>query len=101
MSGDLGLAGRSLEDVIVEPARAPLIPGFAEVKRAALGAGALGCSIAGAGPSVFAIARPGRHVDAIARAMRRAFRRHADLGSDLLVSRLNRRGARLLNGARA
>ena len=53
-SGDLALIGRSLVDVVVEPHRAPLIPGFAAVKAAALTAGALGCSISGAGPSLFA-----------------------------------------------
>ncbi|MCM2278863.1 MAG: homoserine kinase [Oligoflexia bacterium] len=51
---DLALVGRSLADVLIEPQRARLIPGFEAVKRAALGAGALGCSISGAGPSVFA-----------------------------------------------
>ncbi|HWK90490.1 MAG TPA: homoserine kinase [Longimicrobium sp.] len=53
-AGDLALVGRSLADVLVEPWRAPLIPGFAAVKQAALAAGALGCSISGGGPSVFA-----------------------------------------------
>jgi homoserine kinase len=52
--GDLALIGRSLRDVVVEPHRAPLIPGFAAVKAAAMGAAALGCSISGGGPSVFA-----------------------------------------------
>ncbi|MEY2747154.1 MAG: hypothetical protein RL112_2196, partial [Planctomycetota bacterium] len=51
---DLSLVRAGLEDVLVEPRRAPLIPGFAEVKRAALDCGALGASISGAGPSVFA-----------------------------------------------
>ncbi|HEX6037671.1 homoserine kinase [Longimicrobium sp.] len=53
-AGDLALIGRSLADVIVEPHRAPLIPGFAQVKAAAMEAGALGCSISGGGPSLFA-----------------------------------------------
>lgn len=53
-SGDLALIARSLRDVIVEPHRAVLIPGFDAVKAAAMDAGALGCSISGAGPSVFA-----------------------------------------------
>jgi homoserine kinase len=42
-----------MHDVIVEPARAHLIPGFHEVKEAALGAGALACSISGGGPTLF------------------------------------------------
>lgn len=53
-SGDLALIGRSMRDVLVEPHRAALIPGFGAVKAAAMEAGALGCSISGAGPSVFA-----------------------------------------------
>ena len=51
---DLDLIRRSFHDVLIEPHRADLIPGFRAVQRAARAAGALGCSIAGAGPSVFA-----------------------------------------------
>jgi homoserine kinase len=53
-TGDLALIGRSLRDCVVEPHRARLIPGFHAVQAAAMEAGALGCSISGAGPSVFA-----------------------------------------------
>jgi homoserine kinase len=52
---DVSLFGRALDDRYAEPARAPLMPGFVEAKRAALGAGALGASISGAGPSAFAV----------------------------------------------
>lgn len=52
--GDAALVRAGLEDVLVEPRRAPLIVGFPAVKQAALGAGAMGASISGAGPSVFA-----------------------------------------------
>ncbi len=52
--GDPGLIAAGLNDVLVEPRRASLVPGFAAVKQAALDAGALGASISGAGPSVFA-----------------------------------------------
>jgi homoserine kinase len=51
---DLALIGRSLADVVVEPARERLVPGFRAVKAAALDAGALGSSLSGAGPSLFA-----------------------------------------------
>lgn len=54
-SGDLALLGRAIDDRIAEPARAPLLPGFATAKAAALEAGALGCSISGSGPTVFAL----------------------------------------------
>jgi homoserine kinase len=53
-SGDLELIGRCLQDLIVEPKRAPLVTGFEAVKGAALGSGALGCSLSGSGPSLFA-----------------------------------------------
>ena len=51
--GDHALVAAGLRDVLVEPRRAYLIPGFAAVKQAALAHGALGASISGAGPSVF------------------------------------------------
>jgi homoserine kinase len=53
-SGDLELIARSLHDIVVEPRRAPLVEGFAGVKAAATEAGALGCSLSGSGPSLFA-----------------------------------------------
>jgi homoserine kinase len=53
-SGDLALIRAGLEDVLVEPQRAHLLPCLPAVKRAALSAGALGCSFSGSGPSVFA-----------------------------------------------
>ena len=53
-NSDAGLVRAGLQDVLVEPRRAPLITGFAEVKAAAIDAGAMGASISGAGPSVFA-----------------------------------------------
>ena len=52
---DLALLGRSIDDRIAEPARASLIPGFIDAKRAAMEAGALGASISGAGPTAFAL----------------------------------------------
>ena len=52
---DYELIGRSLQDVVAEPARMHAIPGFEKMKVAALGAGALGCSISGSGPSLFAL----------------------------------------------
>jgi len=56
-TNDLDMIRASLEDVVIEPQRQALIPGFQEVRRAAIEAGALGCSISGAGPTTFAWAR--------------------------------------------
>ena len=54
-NGNFDLIKRSLQDVIIEPQRAKLIPGFYDVKEAALQENVLGCSISGAGPSIFAL----------------------------------------------
>ena len=72
-SGDADLIRAGLEDILVEPQRAHLLPALAPVKAAALDAGALGCSFSGSGPSVFAWALAG-DADAVATAMDAAFR---------------------------
>ncbi|WBO84019.1 homoserine kinase [Hymenobacter yonginensis] len=70
LQSDYDLIGRSLEDVIVEPVRSILIPGFAAVKAASLAAGALGGGISGSGPSVFMLSRDEATAQAVAQAMR-------------------------------
>lgn len=72
---DLDLLANSMEDLIIEPHRARLIPGFSQVKRAALDSGALGASISGAGPTVFAWCSRDRS-DAVEKAMVEAFADH-------------------------
>ena len=91
-TGDLELFGRSIGDALVEPIRAPLVPGFAEVRRAALDAGALGCSISGSGPSLFAFAASASAADAVADAMQAAFAA-TGVDSERYVGPVNRRGA--------
>src|SRR6185503_14489774 len=73
-SGDFALLRRSLDDGIAEPARAPLLPGFVAAKAAALDAGALGCSISGAGPTTFAFAADDATAATIAQAMVAAYK---------------------------
>lgn len=80
--GDFELIAAGLEDVLVEPRRAPLIPGFAAVKAAALAAGALGASISGAGPSMFAWCRDAEGAAQAADAMRAAFAEALGCGLD-------------------
>jgi homoserine kinase len=92
---DLGLIQANLRDVLVEPRRAPLIPGFADVKDAALAAGALGASISGAGPSVFAWLRSKIAAAAAGEAMVAAFASHGLLAR-AYVAPLEGRGARVL-----
>ena len=74
---DAALIRDGLHDVLVEPRRAPLIPGFAQVKAAALDCGALGSSISGGGPSVFAWFDAKASAERAAPTMRQAF---ADAG---------------------
>jgi len=74
-SGDAALFGRALDDRLAEPVRAPLLPGFLDAKAAALGAGALGCSISGSGPTAFALAPDRDQADRIAEAMIAAYAR--------------------------
>ncbi len=93
--GNIHLLARSIEDVIVEPVRARLIPGFKSVKSAAMEARALACSISGSGPSMFALVTNQADAKRVGRAMQKAFRR-AGLNSDLIVSRINREGACLV-----
>jgi homoserine kinase len=90
-NGDLQLLGRSLQDVVAEPARSLLIPGFAAVKSAAMGAGALGCSISGSGPSVFALCATKEVSARVGDAMVAAFGQ-AGLSCDLYISAVNTKG---------
>jgi homoserine kinase len=94
-AGDAALIRRGLHDVLVEPRRAPLIPGFAAVKQAALEAGALGASISGGGPSVFAWCADAATASRASQAMQAAFR-SAGHASDALVSPVDVPGARVL-----
>ena len=74
-ANDLALFGRAIDDRIAEPARAPLLPGFVEAKRAAMEAGALGASISGAGPTAFALVAGEAVGERVAAAMRDAYAR--------------------------
>jgi len=75
--GDASLVRDGLKDILVEPRRAPLIKGFEQVKQAALANAAMGASISGAGPSVFAWFEDRAAAQVAAEVMRRAF---ADAG---------------------
>jgi homoserine kinase len=91
---DLDMIRASFEDVVIEPQRAALIPGFHAVRRGALEAGALGCSISGAGPSMFAWTLEAA-APAVLAAMRREFTRHS-LATDDWVVEMRPAGARLI-----
>lgn len=89
---DYELIGRSLEDVIIEPVRSVLIPGFDRMKQAALEAGALGCSISGSGPSLFVLTRGEESASKAAEAMGEVMT-DVGLGFDIHLSDINRNGA--------
>ena len=101
LSGDTDLIGRSMDDVIVEPVRAPLVKGFDYVKEAAFQAGASGCTLSGSGPSMLSVAPTKRQAETIGHAMMAAFRDHAGVTSAMYVSRTNTAGAKIIsNGKR-
>ncbi len=95
-AGDLDLVSRSLVDFVAEPVRSRFVPGFSEVKRAAIEAGALGSSLSGSGPSIFALCRSLESARAVSGEMAEAFAEAAGIACDLHVSRVSARGAHLL-----
>ena len=84
---DFTMIQKSLNDVLIEPRRSPLIPGFDRVKQAALGHGALGASISGAGPSVFAWCVGKEIAETTAKHMQQAFL-EVGLESDIFISKV-------------
>jgi len=92
---DYGLLSRCIHDEIIEPARASLIPGFAYVKKSALDAGADGCSISGAGPSLFAITNNKEKAEKIGKAMKESFAKN-DLESTYYVCKSHKTGTSLV-----
>jgi homoserine kinase len=93
-TGDLALVARSLRDEVVEPHRAALIPGFSAVQAAAMQAGALGCSISGGGPSLFAWCDGDAAAERVRRAMVDAFTA-AGVAAEGWVSPVDGPGARV------
>ena len=93
---DVELLRTCLDDVVIEPQRAALIPGFARVKAAALGAGALGASISGSGPSVFALADSEETAARVRAAMVEAFGSGGVGEIDSWVSPVSCEGARVV-----
>ena len=92
-TSEFELMARALEDSIAEPRRASLVPGLAVIKRAAVSAGALGCSLSGSGPSMFALCRDRSSADQVASAMTAAVQREIGGTSQTYVSSISTRGA--------
>lgn len=92
-TNDYNLIGRSLNDVIVEPARKHLIPNFDEVKNTALQNGALGSGISGAGPSIFALCKGQEIAEKVAFAMSESYQ-NTGIEFDMHISKINPDGVK-------
>lgn len=94
MKPDYGLITRSLQDVIAEPIRSVLIPGFDDIKVTALEHGALGSGISGSGPTIFSLSTDQETAEKVGSEIRQRFV-DMKLKSDVFVSRINLTGARI------
>lgn len=92
IQADYALIARSLTDVIVEPIRGQVIPGFSAAQKAALDAGALGSGISGSGPSIFALAVGKQAAQYCGATMQNVYEQ-LGINSDVFVSAINPRGA--------
>lgn len=93
--GDYGLIGRSLEDVIAEPVRSILIPLFNEAKQTAIDNGALGCSISGSGPSIFALSKFKNTAKKVGEAFKTLYESN-EIEVNVYVSNINPIGAQVI-----
>lgn len=96
MKPDYGLISRSLKDVIAEPIRSVLIPGFENIKAAAIKAGALGCGISGSGPTIFVLSNDSATAAKTGDVIQQEFSK-LNLKSDVFVSKINEAGAKIIN----
>lgn len=94
-TSDYSIISKSLRDVVAEPARSVLIPRFYDVKNAAINNGALGCSISGSGPSIFALCRDQETATKVAVAMHAVFE-EMGMACEKYVSAVNHEGVRVL-----
>ncbi|MCA6379929.1 MAG: homoserine kinase [Cytophagales bacterium] len=95
-SKDYSLISRSLQDKIAEPIRSAFIPGFEQVREAAVRAGALGCGISGSGPTMFALSTDHATATKVGEVMQLEFLKN-NLKSEMYVSKVNQEGARILD----
>ena len=95
-TNDYDLISRSLKDVVVEPFRSQLIPGFEDIKKAALENGALGTGISGSGPSVFSLCKSDSTAEKVEKAIRETYQ-NQHIPFEIYVSKINLDGIKLLN----
>ena len=92
---DFDLIGRSLKDVIVEPIRSMLIPGYEKAKEMALAAGALGCNISGSGPSIFALCHGKPKAAAVVAAFEKLYTA-LNIDHKVYLSKINPTGTKII-----
>jgi homoserine kinase len=95
LKNDLDLIGRSLEDIIIEPIRSILIPGFDEVKIKCKEAGALGGGISGSGPSVFMLSKDEVTANAVESVMKEVYNR-IGIEFNTYVTTINKKGVEII-----
>jgi homoserine kinase len=95
-TNDYDLIGRSLVDVVIEPHRSALIPGFPELKKAATDSGALGSGISGSGPSMFALSRGEAAAIRVGESMWQAFLKY-NIEFELHISKINPKGIHIIS----
>ena len=96
LKNDLDLIGRSLEDVIIEPVRSILIPGFDEVKTKCKEAGALGGGISGSGPSVFMLSRDEATAKNVESVMKEVYNK-IGIDYNTYVTTINKKGVEVVS----
>ena len=94
-TGDVGLVGRAMKDVVAEPYRKQFIPGFDDLREKILSAGAMAFNISGSGPSVFALSGS-RETAVRAGALMREHFTALGIGCNLYVTKVAAQGARVL-----
>ena len=95
LKNDLDLIGRSLEDVIIEPVRSMLIPGFDHVKQQCKAAGALGGGISGSGPSIFMLSKDQTTAHKLQTIMHDIYQ-HIGLDHHTYVTTINQQGVQII-----
>lgn len=95
LMNDFSLIGRSIKDVVVEPYRAKLIPGYYQIQKAAVEAGALGCNISGSGPSIFALSKGKESAQKVGEAMLKKLY-DSKIEGQLYISPINKQGPKVI-----
>lgn len=95
INNDIELIGRAVQDAVAEPKRASLIPGYYDIKNAALEAGAKGCNISGSGPAIFAFSDNEANAWKIGKAMKKGVDK-MKIKNRIYVSRINKNGPKVI-----